>query len=143
MDDFSVMNVLHSQANLGEQIKNRVFRHVATSLLFYLVRHVTSISKVHDDAKLSLPGFKSFNEFDYIRMLKMFDNLGLLKSLFPLMFAHFGDINDFHNTLELVRVPLDEVCLSEGSFTKQLNLFVVREFFFLLQLVHFEFRSII
>ena len=99
VQNFAVMHVLHSKTNLSEPVKDLSFWKHATTLLFYLLAQVASISVVHDDTQLSSLGFKSFNKLDNVCVAQMFNDLCFLESLFLLWFRHPCNVDDFHNTI--------------------------------------------
>ena len=96
MNDFSIMNMLHSQAKLGEPIENLIFREGPVSLLFDLLPDITTVGVVHDNTQLPFLGLECLNELDNIWMLQMFNDLSLLKGFPFLIFAHPANINDLH-----------------------------------------------
>ena len=86
MDHFPVMNMLHTQADLSEPVKNLVLREWPPSLRFNPTLQVTTITVIHDDAKLAFLSLENFNEGDNIWMAERFQKSSLLKRLFLLSF---------------------------------------------------------
>ena len=129
MDDFSIVDMLHTKAHLSEPVQNLVLAEVTASLLFQFTREITSISVVHDDAELSFSCLKCLDEFNDIGVLQMLDDLGLLQCLFFLVFAHALDIDDLHDALKLVWHPFNQVSFSKRALSKEFDFSVLFEFF--------------
>ena len=72
MEDFTVVNVLHAETDLGEPIHNLWFRKVPTTLVRDEFGEVTTVCEIHDDAQVSFFGFVEFSESDNVWMVKYF-----------------------------------------------------------------------
>lgn len=64
VQNFTVMDVLHSEAYLGKPVKNGALWKVAASLLLNLNSQITSIGIVHDNTQMSFLRLVRFAEFD-------------------------------------------------------------------------------
>ena len=76
VQNFPIMNMLDSEAHLGEVVEELIFCHgVAVPVLVLLVAllnhlvHVTAVSEVHHYAQLALLRFVDFSEAADIRMV--------------------------------------------------------------------------
>jgi len=127
VNNFSVMDVFHSQANLGEPVEYLAFGYRTPSLLLDPLLEITSVSKVHDNAKLSLLGFVDFDEGTDVGMSKGFKQLGLLNNLTFLLLLHPVDVDHLHNALKSIGLSLDEVGHSKGALSKLFDFRVVFE----------------
>ena len=69
MDDLSVVDVLHSEGNLSKPVQDLGLRDGPASLFFDSKCEISSISKLHDDAKFSFFGFVNFDKLANVWMV--------------------------------------------------------------------------
>ena len=136
MDDFSVVYVLHAQAELGEHVQDVLLTKQPSPLLFNLVTQITAIGKIHHNTQFAFFCFKGFDEFDNIRMLQMLNNPRFLQRFFSLVLAHAGDVNDLHDAHKPIRNALDKKSLTERALTQQFHLPIVSKFLTLFNILH-------
>ena len=76
MQDFSIVDMLDSEAHLSEVVEQLILRHgiavsvrvLLAALLDHLV-HISAVSEVHHDAQLALLRFVDFSKAADIRMV--------------------------------------------------------------------------
>lgn len=113
MNDLPVVDMLHAQTNLCEHVQYLVFWQQSTTLLFQKLRQIASIGIVHHDAELAFWRSEYLNEPNDVRMLQVFDDLGLLESFFLVILTHLFNVNGFEDAQDTVYFSLDQKCFSE------------------------------
>ena len=86
MDDFSIVNVLHAEANLCEPVQNLILRERPASLRLDPSLQVATIAEVHNDTEFSSFGFEHFDERDDVWVAERFQKPRLLQGFFLLAF---------------------------------------------------------
>ena len=84
MDHFSIVNVLHPEANLCEPVQDLIFRKGPAALGLDPPLQVTTVTEVHNDAQFASFGLEDLDEGDNIGVVKGFQESGLLQRLFLL-----------------------------------------------------------
>lgn len=100
MQNFFVMNVFKSEANLRKPVQNFIFvKKLQFSLgrsqfilVFDLCLQITSITIVHNNAELSFFCLVNFSETCDIRMVEDFENLSFSECLLAFFLTHLSDV---------------------------------------------------
>jgi hypothetical protein len=93
MQNLSVVHMLEPQADLSEPVKDlRLGKEPATLLLDHFLE-ISSVRVVHNDAQLALFSLIDLAETNNIWMIQDLQDLSLLKSVLPLILAHFPNVD--------------------------------------------------
>ena len=98
MQDFPIVAMLDSEANLGEPVEDHIFGKILSpllalrSLLFDFGGEIASICIIHDDAQLSFLGFVDFSEMNDIRVIEHLQDLGFLDGILLFLLRHARNI---------------------------------------------------
>ena len=84
MDHFSIVNVLHTQANLCKPVQDLIFRKGSAALGLDPPLQVATVTEVHNDAQFASFGLENFDKGDNIGVIKGFQESCLLQRLFLL-----------------------------------------------------------
>ena len=124
MDDFSVMYVLHTEANLGEPVKDLSLWEGPAFLGFDATLKIATVAVVHNDTELAFFGLEDLDKCDYIWVAEGFQKSCLLECLFFLLLRHSTDVNHFHDAHVRVFDPPHKESLAEGAFAEELDFLI-------------------
>ena len=132
MQDFAIVAVLQSEADLCEVVQDLILSEVLehASLLLVLVLildlrlHIAIVSIVHHDAQLALLCLVDLAETNDIGVAEDLQDFCLTQSLFALVIRHLLDINLLDDGVSPVGLALNKVCRAERARAQSRHLLI-------------------
>lgn len=124
MDDFPIMNMLHTQANLCEPVQDLSLWEWSAFLIFASVLKVTTITVVHYDTEFASPSLEYLYEGDNIWVAKGFQKTRFLECLLLLAFWHSTDVNHLHYAHIAIVYTSHQESLAEWAFAQEFDFLI-------------------
>ncbi len=109
MENFTIMNMLDSETDLSEPVEDLILIKKFFVFLFLGdgFGEISALGEFHDDFEFILFGDVDFNEFDNVRMVKVFEYLGFFNGLVSLLLGHVIDVHLLDDKQLIVSFSLD------------------------------------
>ena len=91
---------------------------MTTSLLLYQLLQISTVSEIHDNAKVTFFCFVDFSESYYVWVIKHLQNLCFLDSFLALTITHGLNVDLLNDTEFLGRFSLDKECFAKGTLAE-------------------------
>jgi hypothetical protein len=120
MENFTIMDMLDSKTNLSEPIEDLILIEKLFVFLFLgnCFGKISALGELHDNFEFILFGDVDFNEFDDVRMVEVFEDLGFFNGLVSLLLRHVIDVHFLDDKELIVSFSLDEIGFTKSSFSQ-------------------------